>query len=119
MRQRRPLLLLGAWLLALVGIAGGLLVLVRPPLPGVTRANYERIQYGMTAAEVQSLLGGPPEKRDVFSPLRDRGLMTEDRWQANGLTVRVQFTDKGRVYDKYLAGDEEGFIALVRRLFRR
>jgi hypothetical protein len=32
-----------------------------PPRPGVTKANFDRIQEGMTLAEVQELFGRPPD----------------------------------------------------------
>jgi hypothetical protein len=31
-----------------------------PGEPGVTRANFKRVQMGMTPAEVQAIFGAPP-----------------------------------------------------------
>jgi hypothetical protein len=45
----------------LVGLLLAAMTLAFWPLsPGITRANCERIQEGMTLAEVESILGGPP-----------------------------------------------------------
>lgn len=63
MRKRLP------WLAVAVVVAGAAGYLAwshsRPaaftPTPsGVTRANFERIEVGMTEAEVERILGGPP-----------------------------------------------------------
>jgi hypothetical protein len=55
--MRKPLLAGLAVLLVLVGI---LVPLVMPRPSRVTRANYERIEMGMTQAQVEEILGGPP-----------------------------------------------------------
>lgn len=52
------------WLVgfATLGIAGGLAVAIpalQPLRPGVTKANFDRIEYGMTREEVETLFGGP------------------------------------------------------------
>jgi hypothetical protein len=53
-------LLLGVGLLALLGVAGWLLLaIVSRPGSGITRANYERIQKGMTEGEVETVFGCP------------------------------------------------------------
>jgi hypothetical protein len=51
------LLLLGAGVLALVGVAGLLVLWFTTPEPGVTKANYRRLGVGMTEAEVEHVLG--------------------------------------------------------------
>lgn len=37
-----------------------ILVIAEHPCPGITRENFERIQKGMTEADVEEILGGPP-----------------------------------------------------------
>jgi hypothetical protein len=54
----------GRWLTALVLVTELRLVclcvwLALPPPHGVTRDNYDRIEPGMTLAEVEAVLGGP------------------------------------------------------------
>jgi hypothetical protein len=55
MRSRR--LLVGA--LALLGLAGGLVVCLTYPRPGVTRANFYRLRAGITEQEAEAILGRP------------------------------------------------------------
>jgi hypothetical protein len=52
-------LLVGMLAVALL-LASTLLVLVLPWRCSVSRANFERIKEGMTRAEVEAILGGPP-----------------------------------------------------------
>jgi hypothetical protein len=82
--------------------------------PGVTQANYERIQEGRTLQEVESLLGGPPGNYSRI-PDKEAGLWTIDPsrpdlnrqffigrevWIGNELAVAVWFDDQGRVARK-------------------
>jgi hypothetical protein len=53
---RKHLLLLAPLPLAVAVTLAALAL--RPPRPGVTKANFDRIQDGMTKAEVERLLGG-------------------------------------------------------------
>jgi hypothetical protein len=101
MRRRR--LLLGAGLLALLGLAGLVLAawLTRPQ-PGVTEENYGRITYGMTLAEVQGLLGGEAEE---WTPMGNTLIGT---WRRDGLTVYVSFQG-GRVWQRARMKDGQGW----------
>jgi len=54
------------WIIAAATIAGcvGLAFVIpalRPPRPGVTKENFDRIEIGMTRAEVEAILGPPTE----------------------------------------------------------
>lgn len=51
-------LLFGVLLACGIGVA--LAVLAWWPTPGVTKANFDRIEVGMTRAEVEAIFGGPP-----------------------------------------------------------
>jgi hypothetical protein len=51
-------LLLGLLLACIVGVV--LIVLVLLPRPGVTKENFDRIQNGMTRAEVEAIFGREP-----------------------------------------------------------
>jgi hypothetical protein len=57
MPRRR--LLLGAGALALLGLVALWYTLRPPPPESVPRADYERVQVGMSLAEVRTILGGP------------------------------------------------------------
>jgi hypothetical protein len=81
---------------------------------GVTQANYQRIQVGMTLQEVQSVLGGPPGNYSRY-PDKEAGLWTIDPdrpdlnrqffigryvWVGNEVAVAVWFSDEQRVQKK-------------------
>jgi hypothetical protein len=57
MRERRPLWFAAADLLGL-GVCAILLTAQRPH-SGITKKNFDRIQVGMTEAEVEDIFGGP------------------------------------------------------------
>jgi hypothetical protein len=126
-RRRLPLVGLGAVAL----LAGGLFAWLGLPRPGVTRANYERIQEGMTLPEVESILGGPPGNYSRL-PDNEAGLWAIDfadpelgpqyfrgreAWVGGELAVAVWLNDQGRVRRK-AAFDvpEPTFLDRLRRL---
>jgi hypothetical protein len=120
MRRRR--LLLGLGLLALLGLAGGLFAFLYP-WPGVTGANFERIQEGMTLAEVEKILGGPPHDRGPIineADLRNGpGPQSRDTiasWTANGITVFVKLDEQSLVKATARLGVEETLTDRLRRL---
>jgi hypothetical protein len=101
----------------LTGWAGLVRLLVpvqRSDGPGVTRANFLRIQEGMHRTEVVELLGGPPG--DYRSPTRgsillaaDAGEGNAETWIGEGGVVGVTFDANGRVIDKSISDvDDEG-----------
>jgi outer membrane protein assembly factor BamE (lipoprotein component of BamABCDE complex) len=47
-----------------------------PPTPGITYANYSRIEKGMSRAEVEALLGKPKEKSSIIWENADDDLVT-------------------------------------------
>jgi hypothetical protein len=101
------LLLLGAILLA---IAGMVTLALLPPAPGVTWANYGRIQEGMSQREVEALLGDRYD-RDGCGCL-DVGFT--GTWYSDGLTIVVFFDGQARVRTKWT----EGATSLLDRLRR-
>jgi hypothetical protein len=56
MTRKRRYLISAAVLAACVGIALGVIAML-PPRPGVTKANFDRIEKGMTRAEVNEVFG--------------------------------------------------------------
>jgi hypothetical protein len=58
MKKKRLLLIIGG-MIAVVGLTLGVLAML-PPKPGVTKENFDRIEVGMTKAEVKKIFGGPP-----------------------------------------------------------
>lgn len=124
MPRRRLTLVAVFALLVLVGIGAWLLW---PPSTMITRANADSIRAGMTIAEVEEILGGPPrdestgpvigEEADIsgvidkqplwfiegqrFRPEAFKGLPPGAalplQWQSNEANVTVAFTADGRV----------------------
>ena len=78
-----------ASILVLAGlVAIGVLVLV-PPTPGVSYANYSRIEIGMPRSNVEALLG---------KPIVGRGSMLVSHWRTETADhVVVNFDEKNRV----------------------
>src|SRR5215468_9888483 len=95
--------------LALVGLALAFTDWAMSLRPGVTEANVKRVRPGITPEEVEALLGGPAQSRQVVgaplprecwgSPhLRER--MRIERWWLRGdVSARVVFTLEDRVRD--------------------
>jgi hypothetical protein len=109
-RPRGPLLV-G---LLLATLAFGIFLRAQLPRPGVTRANYGRIQDGMTLEEVEALLGQSitaddanlnslslREALDLFkqSPWPLSNMCPARYWIEEDLVIRVWFYD-GRVEDQ-------------------
>jgi hypothetical protein len=92
MRRRR--LLLGAGLLGLVALAG-LAAFVRftAPTPGVTVENYRRLRIGMTAQQVEAILGEGPTSQQ---PTAARGRW-QKYWKGKELTIYLLFERDGIV----------------------
>jgi hypothetical protein len=125
MTRRRRLLLLGLTTLTVLALCACLL----RPRTAITRENAERIRAGMTIAEVEALLGGPP-RDDSTGPVvaevdPEHGILEEKRltfytarwtperpnvivqWQSDEVNISVAFTAEGRV-------DGSGYLRLHR-----
>lgn len=80
------------------------LLLCSTLLPGcaskITQENFEKIQSGMTQAEVTAILGDPTESSSIgLGPIGG----TTSTWKANGRTVTIQFVN-GKVIAKVFSG---------------
>src|SRR5690349_19624110 len=93
MRRRR--LLLGVGMLALLGLAGWFM-LAHPlhPRPVITKANFDRIEEGMTAKQVEAILGpeGYHTKRPVVIPMS--GTMSRRWWIGDDAVITISFAPK-------------------------
>jgi hypothetical protein len=95
-----------------------------PPRPGVTRANFERIQDGMTRAEVEKMLGGQGPDSPLLGPLdmnmKTSGPVTELLWVHPDRTtfVAVDFDGDNRVVRKYWEESPPTFLEKLKRLLR-
>jgi hypothetical protein len=112
------------------------------PWPGVTEANYWRIQMGMTEPEVLALLGGPavehpqsgrswwpgPREGEIDSSLRGsfydpdspgsaQAFLTTKRWEGAEVAIRVRFGPGCSVVGKEIERDPtSGTPGLLARL---
>jgi hypothetical protein len=92
--------------LALAAIIVAVVIFITSPRrPMASQADCDRIEVGMSLAEVEHILGGPPGNYgtgpSVPPPLPyGNRYMSWDEWQGDGGMVLVQFDDDGRVFDK-------------------
>jgi hypothetical protein len=129
--MRKPVLAGLTFSLLLFGI---LVTLLLPPRASrVTRANYERIEEGMSRAEVEEILGGPPgdyrtrptRRRPVS--LKQISLLAEEpveyrQWEGGEGIVEVGFDPTDAACSKWFTPTEVegGLLDLLRwRLSRR
>jgi hypothetical protein len=136
--RRRQLLVLAGLVLAVVVLAGGVLVLFRPPSPRFTKELADRIQPGMTEAEVVAILGkragdyADPNTRGVSSrssAYRAEGVYDPDgsctkAWGSDAGIIRVHFGPDRRVLslwweDVYPPRSEMSLADQIRDWFRR
>ena len=115
MRRRR--LLLGAGALALLGLAG-LVTWDAVPRPGVTRANGERIQEGMTEEQVVAILGRAPDRHPAVVPgYAAPGTARAAYWKGDNGYITVTFTEGGIVTRTISSwGPEPGLLDRLCRL---
>jgi hypothetical protein len=120
MRKRTLLVALAA--LAVVGAAG--VVVLWPRADRITEANLERIKEGMSRAEVDAILGGPPgDYRTGPTEPGRRTVFTlgppPERWLADAGVAYVSFDDAGRVQDLHFSPNEPADIGPFDKLIWR
>jgi hypothetical protein len=107
-------LLLIASLPLIIAVTLGVLALL-PPSPGVTKANFERIQKGMTLAEVEEILGRKAYQSVRYVVDGEVKQETERIWAADdGSGAGVDFVDDC-VTDKEWAYSHEPILHKIRR----
>ncbi len=66
----------------------------------ITSENFDKIQSGMTQAEVTAILGDPTESSGIaLGPVGG----TTSTWKGNGRTITIQFVN-GKVIAKVFSG---------------
>jgi hypothetical protein len=128
-------LLLGAGLLALLGVTGTLLPLMLPRRgAGIAQANYERLREGMTLDEVQAILGDPagdytggqcePLSRPLISISQSKNIrviprpVTRRQWISDQGCICVGFTQGGQICRKAFLPVERQYTTFLDRLRR-
>jgi hypothetical protein len=122
MTKKRWIVLAGM-LAACVCLTLAVLALL-PPRPGVTLANIDRIENGMTRAEIEKLLGGAGVELSDWVPLRtiNAACVTVVAWDHphDGTHVAVYFDRDNRVIGKdwkeWGPGPPETFLQKLQRL---
>ena len=92
---KKRLLLIGGFLAACVCLPLGVSLMMTDNGPGVTKANFDRIEEGMTEDDVTRILGRPAYlSTPVSSPLPQT--IRRAYWQGDGeKKVSVTFYDEG------------------------
>lgn len=123
--RERPVLALGL-LAALLFLAGaGALLWLNTPRHRISRESFEKIQVGMTRAEVEEILGVPPGD---YGPGNTYALLNQSRgatfptgwstvaWKAGDMSVLVAYDLEGRVAWKKLGRAlRRNFLSRLRR----
>ena len=93
--------------LATLAIAGGLAVAIltlQPLGPGVTEANQDRIEHGMSEADVEAILGKPA---DTWQIMVSAGVIADKQWRAgNGAYVEITFINGAVVRSQWYESTE-------------
>jgi hypothetical protein len=84
MTSRRRRFLLGAGLLALLGVA----IWTMLPRPGISKANFDRLRQGMTQEDVEVVLG-PPSGTSPSRPIPGYAEMAYRTWHGGGKEKRT------------------------------
>jgi hypothetical protein len=117
-------LLIGLLAVSLV-LAGVLVALVMPRHCPVNRAAYDRIEEGMSLAEVEALLGGPPgdyrtvwtrEEDKLFGPTRLSGVALVYGWAGDEGNVYVMPDRNGIVCWKDFVKTSRGNLGVIETL---
>jgi hypothetical protein len=106
-----------AWVgigLCLVTLGLGVTMRNLSTLSGVTEANVERVQEGMTMREVEALFGGPGEF--LGKGRRWTGAWVTYAWHAGRASALVHFDERGRALSAQLfeRTEEPGISSLAR-----
>src|SRR5438876_12330427 len=92
-------------------IVVGILILRHRPGPQINRASYEQIQVGMTQAQVEAILGGPPgdygaRELEAYTHIGSEGQLPEvgrvERWLGTSAFIAVEFDGLGTATAKEL-----------------
>jgi hypothetical protein len=118
--RRRFVLLLG--MTASVALLGGPAIVRLAPRPRIDRDTAEQIQVGMTATEVERLIGAPPGRYSSTGPpwhVIDPGFPgIKQEWDGDGGLIAVWLDEGGAVVRKEFFMIPRGHEPLVMRVRR-
>jgi hypothetical protein len=113
--MKRRYLILTVGFVAFAGIVLGMLAML-PPRPGVTKANFDRIENGMTMVEVEKIFGG--KGHEILIPATDSvfvGFRVWFAWTASdGSGAVITFSHNG-VEHKGWEDSTETILDRIRR----
>lgn len=114
----RRLLLIAAVPLTIAVIVGVLALLPLGDRPGVTKANFDRIEMGMTLAQAEEIFGGKAKTIEPwFGGIRDNPGAKVAVWEADDKSKAGIVFMNGCVWHKEWADSTESFLNKIRRWF--
>src|SRR5207248_3161977 len=111
-------LFLGFGLLALTGVAVVVWLAFQERLASqgrINEANFKLIQYGMTLAEVEAILGPPDPSARAENDYYEMDPGRIARWRTSRLLIDLVFDATGRVDGKIIETLDDSLIARIRR----
>ena len=114
---KKPLLLIASLPLTIAVTLGVLAML--PPRPGVTKANFDRIEKGMTLAEVEAILGKNHSAYFVSMKLTIRPRFGTRIWSnPDESRAQIFFPSEDSVYTKRWTDSSETTVEKICRWLR-
>ena len=111
---KKRLLLIASVPLVIVMMLGVLALLL--PSPGVSKANFDRIEKGMTSAQVEQILGGEAKTIEPwFGGIRDNPGAKVAVWKADDESKAGIVLMNSCVFDKEWRDSTETFLDKIRR----
>ena len=115
MMMKRYLVVAG--LLAGIVCLGALVPALLPDRPGVTKANFNRIECGMTRAEVEAILGRAANMRSEEEPFGVQNGAADIWRNPDGSGAEIEFGDSDTVVNKDWGDSPNTIIEKLRRWF--
>jgi hypothetical protein len=83
--------------IAILAAAGAIWIWVGADSPGVNETSFFRIRVGMTEAEVETILGGPPDVAEDLKPDADPSIILPAAfWKRGHTRISVYFNQESR-----------------------
>jgi hypothetical protein len=109
--KKKRILTVAAFLVTLIGMPALVLALL-PPRTGVTKGNFDRVEKGMTKAEVLGIFGEPPKGSALHGGLKIRHIC--ETWSGGGGVASITFDEAHeRVADTEWTYSEEPFLQRI------